>query len=293
MDTTRLTALVVAAEHGSLSLAARQLGARLSTISRHISDLEAEIGEPLLVRTGRGVRPTPAGEQFIERARDILRQIESALAEARGDRHHAITYLRISAPNEMALSLLPSCIAAFYAKHPDVRLDLHSDSRRISLLEEDFDAAIRLGRIDSSELIAKPLGQVQLVVCAAPQFVPARRSFAELAKRPFVGVAGTREQLTGQVRGKRVSLRLQPHIRVSTFSEAAEIATATHLAVVLPSYVAERYLRAGTLAVVVADLMLPAIDVHLLFPQRHRQTTAIKDLAGYIAGKLSRVAPRR
>jgi DNA-binding transcriptional LysR family regulator len=286
--------LVAAADCGSLSKAARQLGARLSTTSRQIAELEAEIGEPLLVRTGRGVRPTPIGEPFIERARFILRELDSAVAQARGEREQSVSHLRISAPIELSLSLLPACIAAFHARHPAVQLDLHADSRRVSLLEEDFDAAIRLGRLASSELIARPLGTVQLVVCAAPRTGAARSAststptstFSDLATRHFIGVLGTREQLSGQVRGTPLSLHLQPRIRVSTFTEAAELATRTDLVAVLPDYVARRFLHAGTLTALAADLTLPTIDVHMLFARRHRETAALKDLAASIAERL-------
>lgn len=293
MDTSRLTSFVVAAEHGSLSKAARHTGVRISTISRQISELESELGEPLLVRTGRGVRLTPAGEVFLERARFILRELEAAIAEVRGERERATKHLRLSVPTELSLSLLPRVVAAFYQKRPDVRLDLHSDARRVSLLEEDFDAALRLGRLTNAELLARRLGEVRLCVCVAPTYARSLTTMKELSTRSFVGVAGTRELLSGQFRKKNVSLRVQPHVRVNTFSEAAELAAATNLVVVLPHYTAERFVRAGTLCIVLAELLLPTIELHMLLPRRHRENAALKEFATLVTEQLQRVESRR
>jgi DNA-binding transcriptional LysR family regulator len=287
MDTSRLVSLVAAADLGSLTEASRQLGARLSTISRHITDLEAEVGEALLVRTGRGVRTTPAGEQFVERARLVLSELESAVAEARGARARVPLHLRVSAPTELALSALPPCIAALRSKHPELTLDLHSGARRVSLLEENFDAAIRLGPLASSDLVARRLGQVRMLVCAAPR--PSPVPLQELAKLPFAGVAGTREQLAGKLRGRAVSVRVRPRIRLSTFTEAAELAASTDLAVVLPAYTAERFLRAKRLENLLPELTFPAVEVYMLIPKRHRETTVLRDLADLVATRLREI----
>jgi DNA-binding transcriptional LysR family regulator len=292
MDTTRLASLVAAADHGSLSEAARQLRARLSTVSRHISELEAEVGQELLVRTGRGVRPTTAGERFIERARFVLRELHTAVAEARGVRSNAATQLRLSVPTELALSLLPECLVRFHAKHPQITLDVHSAARRVSLLEEDFDAAIRLGSLPNSDVIARPLGSVSMVLCVSPRRALPRLSLKALGEAPFVGVAGTPNRLTARVRGTPQSVPIAPRIQVSTFTEAAEVAAGSELMVVLPAYTARRYVDAKRLVPVRAPLELPTVPVHLLLDRRHRDTTALKELGALITEQLIAVSPK-
>ena len=289
MDTSRLAALVTAAELGSLTAASRRLGAQLSTVSRQIADLEQEVGAVLLVRTGRGVRPTPAGERFLERARHVLRELDTAAAEARGETGLGVSHLRLSTPLEMALSLLPPCLAALHREHPGVTVDLHSEARRVSLLEEDYDAALRLGSLPDSSLIGRPLGRVGLLLCGAPGLVPKRASMAGLDALRWVAVAGTGEELRGRLRGKAVTLRCTPRLRVSTFSEAAEVAAATGLAVMLPSYTAVRFLEDGRLVRLAPRFELPAVDAHMLLAPRHRGTPVLRRLAELARDRLGAI----
>lgn len=287
MDTSRLAALVAAAELGSLSAASRRLGARLSTISRQVADLEQEVGTPLLHRTGRGVRPTPAGERFLERARHALRELDSAVAEARGEAETTATHLRVSAPLEMALSLLTGCVATLVREHPEVTIDLHSEARRVSLFEEDYDAALRLGALPDSSLIGRSLGEVGLLVCSPTSLVPRRVTVAILEAMDWVSVAGPRQEIRGRLRGREVALRVKPRLRVSTFSEAAEVAAEAGLAVMLPRYTADRFLRDGRLAPLAPRLSLPSVSAHMLLAERHRSTKVLQRLAQLVRERLA------
>lgn len=288
MDTSRLRALINAAEHGSLSHAARTLDTQVSTVSRQIAELEAEVGAELLVRTGRGVRPTPAGERFIERARFLLLELDAAVADARGQAGTEVSALRVSAPLELALSLLPACVAELHAELPQLSLDLHSEARRVSLFDEDYDAALRLGSLPDSSLIGRRLGAISLVVCGAPALGESI-NVAGLRKLVYVGVSGLRAELEGRLRGRPIELRLDTRIRTSTFTEAAELAARSQLATVLPSYTASRYLEAGRLVVLAPQLRLPSVDLNMLLPPRHRGTRVLERFAELIRARLAAV----
>lgn len=288
MDTAKLSAFIAAADAGSLSRAARSLGAQLSTVSRQLADLEATLGVPLLVRTGRGVRPTPAGERFLERARHIVRELEDATAEARGDRGAALSRLRISAPIELSLRIMPDVLAEISRRHPRVLFDIHSDARRVSLLEEDYDAAVRLGPLKDSEMVARALGAISLVVCASPASAPRVRSTSDLSTADFALVAGARADLVGTVRGRAVRVELQATCRVSTFTEAAVLAASSSRLVVLPSFTAAELLASGRLVRVLPALSLPRVDVQLLHAQRHRGAQVLRDLGDLLSAALRR-----
>jgi len=276
VDTRRLAAAVSAADHGSLSKAAERLGAPLSTISRQISDLEEELGVPLFVRTGRGVRPTEVGERFIERARGVVADLRGAVAEARGEAGAEVARLRISVPAEMALSLLPRCLATLHAEHPSVALDVHSEARRVALLEEDYDAAIRLGTLTDSELLGRSVGTIDMVIAAAGP-APGLR-VASLSQRPFVSVAGTGPSLVVRTsRGERTIDR-RIAVRVSTFTEAARVAAASDLLVLLPSYTAARFFREGGLRRLLPRVRLPSVPAHVLLSRRHARTIPLRRL---------------
>lgn len=149
-------------------------------------------------------------------------------------------------------------------------LDVHTDTRRVSLLEEDFDAALRLGRLRDSELVARPVGSVSLGFYA-------KRARSELG--PVALVAGTRTELTVTSRGRTRTLRLEGDVRVSTFTEAAEIAARSDLAAVLPSYTASAYLTRRALVRVLPELSLAPTPLHLVHPQRLRGAPVLATLA--------------
>jgi DNA-binding transcriptional LysR family regulator len=288
MDTSKLVTFIAAADAGSLSLSARRLGTQLSTVSRQIADLERDLGTALLVRTGRGVRPTVAGERYLERARHIVREVASAAAEARGEVGAALTHLRVSAPVELALRLMPEVLARLHEQHPGASIDVHSDARRVSLVEEKFDAAVRLGALKSSESIARRLGAVSLVLCGSPQAAREVRSVAQLAARDFVLVAGARRELVGSQRGRTVRLELRGSLRVSTFSEAAALAARTSCLVVVPSYTAAEAVQQNTLVRLLPTLVLPRIDAQLVYQPRHRGSVVLRDLGDALAAAIAR-----
>jgi DNA-binding transcriptional LysR family regulator len=287
MDTAKLSAFIAVADAGSLSRAARSLGAQLSTVSRQITDLEATLGAALLIRTGRGVRLTPAGERFLERARHVVRELDDAAAEARGDRGAALSRLRLSTPLEIALRLMPGVLAELSQKHPRVQLDVHSDARRVSLLEEDYDAAVRLGPLKDSELVARALGGVTMVLCASPAVAPRVRSAADLASADFALVAGAHADLAGTLRGRAVRVQLQGTCRVSTFTEAAALAAASSRLVALPSFTAAEPLASGRLVRVLPALSLPRVEVQLVHARRHRGAQVLRHLGDLLSAALT------
>lgn len=281
METSKIAALLAASDAGSLSAAARRLGTQISTVSRQIRDLEAEVGATLLTRTGRGVRPTPAGERFLERGRQVLRDLDAATTEARGERAVAVSVLRLSAPLELSLRLLPPVLVALRRRHPALSVEARSDARQVSLLEEDFDAAIRLGPLRDSELVARRLGVVTLSLWARPGVARTWR-----APGPFVLVTGSRTELAVSRHGRATTLRLEGALRVGTFSEAAELAARSDHAVALPSFTARAY--QPRLVRVLPDVQLPATEVSLVHTQRLRGAKVVADLAELAAAELAR-----
>lgn len=283
MDSRVLRSFVTAADAGSLSVAARRIGASLSTVSRQIRDLEEEIAAPLLARTGRGVRLTRAGERFVERARYVLRELDDAAAEARGERQAEVAQLRISVPLELAMRLLPQVLIEVRAAHPSVFLDIHTDVRRVSLLEEDFDAALRLGAVRDSELVARPLGTISLGFYA-------RKPRSELG--PVALVSGARTEVAVKTRGRTRMLRFEGTVRVGTFTEAAELAVRSELAVMLPSFTARDYLARRALVRILPRLSLAPAPLHLVHPQRLRGAAVLATLAAATSKALAAAEAR-
>jgi DNA-binding transcriptional LysR family regulator len=132
------------AELRSFAAAARQLQLSPSAVTRHVAELEQELGVPLLVRTTRRVSLTRSGEDYAKSAKPILEDIEAANARARETQGALTGDLRLSAPLSLGIRLLPPALARFRTMHPELRLSLNLTDRFVDVAGEGFDMALRV-----------------------------------------------------------------------------------------------------------------------------------------------------
>jgi DNA-binding transcriptional LysR family regulator len=190
VDLNQLPLFVAVAEAGSMSEAARRLSLPKSSVSRGISALEAALGVQLFHRTTRQLRLTTAGAAFFEKSKPLValaRDATQGLPE-QGDAPSGT--LRLTAPIDFGLTVLPELCALFTARYPEVHLDVHLSNRDEDLVGRGFDLALRISRrLKDSTLIARKLSALEFRLYAAPGLVArlgAPRGLDELAAHPFV-----------------------------------------------------------------------------------------------------------
>lgn len=171
----RLTALRVfrtAVELGSFAATARHLGLSPAAVSKNVVELETHLGVRLLHRTTRRMSVTEAGSAYYARITSVLDDLEEADGMVGALRDSPKGRLRVSAPMTMTLVRLSRAIPRFLQRYPEVSLDLQLDDRRVSIVEEGFDLAVRgTDRLEDSSLVAKRLMTMRHVVCAAPEYL--------------------------------------------------------------------------------------------------------------------------
>ncbi len=155
----------------SFRRAADALGMPSSTLSRRISTLEKTIGLRLLHRTTRKIELTEAGQVYFERCKRIVdeaklahEQLGEMLAQPKG-------VLRVSLAADFALTYLAPLIAEFAELYPNIRFNLDANPRRVDLVSEPFDVAIRMGELEDSQLIARPLAKIPVYIYTAPRYL--------------------------------------------------------------------------------------------------------------------------
>lgn len=165
-----LELLVLVAERGSLSAAARHLGVSPSAISKTMSRLEARLGVQLLQRSTRRVQLTAEGSQLYERGKRVLAdldEIEAAVAARSAPRG----VVRISASTSTGQRLLVPLVPRLLEAHPGLQLDLHFTDRVVDLAEAGIDIAIRWGELPPSDMVARLLGRTRQVIVGAPDYL--------------------------------------------------------------------------------------------------------------------------
>ncbi|WP_456734250.1 LysR family transcriptional regulator [Bradyrhizobium sp. USDA 3364] len=179
-----MAAFVRAVETGSLSAAARSLPSSLTAVSRQISALEAHFGTRLLLRTTRQLALTDDGRILYDRAKSILgelKEIEGALAR---DPHQPSGRIRVSSPSLIGRLVIAPLLVEFLRRYPALSVDLLLVDRAVDMVEEDIHLAIRIGRLRDSQLVARKLADLQMIVCASSDYLDRRgepRTPAELS----------------------------------------------------------------------------------------------------------------
>ena len=169
-ELVELKTFVATARLGSFAAAAQQLGVSATMVGRRIQMLEARYGGRMLERTTRAHKLTVFGTQFLEQSLRILEEL-AVLDELASPATALQGILRISAPTTLGVTTLGPVIAEFAKVHPALSVELSLSNRRVDLVSEGYDLAIRVGDLPSSTLISQRIGTYRLICCAAPSWL--------------------------------------------------------------------------------------------------------------------------
>jgi DNA-binding transcriptional LysR family regulator len=189
-DWSLVRSFLAVLDAGSVTGAAKRLGAQQPTISRHVGELEAQLGAPLFERTGRGVAPTVAALAIADAAR---RMEEAALALARGlagARSATRGVVRVTTSQVAATWLLPAVLTRLQRTHPEIEIELVATNELSNLLRRGADLAVRRVRPAQSSLVARKLGEIEIVAAAHRSYLvkaPPLRGLADLAEHRLIG----------------------------------------------------------------------------------------------------------
>ena len=262
-------------ETGSFSQAALRVDLPKSTVSRRIALLEAKLGERLLQRTTRKLVLTEFGASLLEHARKVVDEVEAAAALVQHRQLAPSGRLRISMPSDFANLGLTHLIARFIERYPAIRLELDLSPRRVDLVGENFDIAIRMGDLpEDSTLHARRVALERIALYAAPSYI-ARRGMPchpdELLEHDLLCLA-TRNggvqpwQLT---RGKTVWQRdLPARLAANSPDLLARIACAGTGIAASSDLFAEVHVEKGELVPVLPEWTLPNVTGWAVFPGR-------------------------
>lgn len=169
-----IAAFVRVHETGSFAAAAQDGGHTASGLSRMVSRLEDALGVRLMHRSTRRLALTPEGERFLDHAHSVLATLETAQAELSKAKGETSGTLRVNCGSAFAHHRLAPMLPTFLAGHPKVRVEIAVSDRRVDVLDERADVAIRVGRLEDSDLHAVPLGTVRRIIAASPEYLKRR-----------------------------------------------------------------------------------------------------------------------
>ena len=269
MQLDELRCLVEVVESGGFNRAAERLGISKSMVSRRIARMEASLGARLLSRTTRGISPTEAGLELKARGECILAELEEA-REAVAQQGGMTGRLRLSAPLSFGTRHVAPALAEMMSRHPRLELDVSYSDRAVDLIGERFDAAVRIGALRDSSLVARRIAPVRTVLAASPDYLARHgrpRTPGDLGSHQCLIYTGAAQPDWVFRAGKR-SVAIRPHGRVRSDSGDAILQWAVDgLGICLvPTFLAVDALESGRLEPIMLDYALPEGSVHVVRP---------------------------
>jgi DNA-binding transcriptional LysR family regulator len=272
-------------ELGSFSAAARQLGLSKAAVSKQVSELEAYLGATLIHRTTRRLHPTDAGQAYFESAVSLLDELEVADAAVRHLQSEPAGTLRVSVPSAFGQVCLSAMLSELGRRYPKLTASVEATDRLVDLVEEGFDAAIRIrATLPDSTLIAKRIRQIPIHVVAAPGYLKAHGTPQKpedlsrhncfvytLSSRPFEwSFKGARQvKVRGTIHANHGHLLLEP------LRDGEGIA-------MLPEFLLAQDLEKGTLVPILTKFPVDPLTLFVVYPPSRHSSPKIRALVDLV-----------
>ncbi len=255
---------------------------------------EQRLGVQLIRRTTRRLDITDSGRSFYEHSARILADLDEAESAVRQQHGRLHGVLRIALPLSFGIRHMCGPIADFAKLHPDVTFELDLNDRRIDLLEEGLDVALRIGRLSDSSLIARRLFDVRAVVCASPGYL-ARHGRPEIpgdlvnhACMVYSNVADADRWVCEDGDGNEIGVRVRTFMRCNNGDFLTEATSQDLGVIVMPTFIAAEAISSGAVIPILTDYRWPRMPAWAVYPPtRHlsyRVRAFIDFLADYFSG---------
>ncbi len=275
---------------GAFTRAAEVLHLPKATVTTLVQNLESHLGVKLLNRTTRHVSVTPDGAAYYERCTRILAEIEdteSALAHAKSSPSGR---LRVDVPATFGRRVLVPALPEFFARHPDIRLELGCSDRPVDLIEEGVDCVVRGGDQPDSTLVARRVGLVEFITCATPEYL-ARHGVPqhprELARHRCVNYFSAK---TGRIAewdfardGERFEFRLEGSVALNDGEAYLEAGLAGLGIMQSAAVMVTDALASGRLMRVLADWHTDPLPVWIMYPQNRHLSAKVRAFVEWVA----------
>ena len=288
-----IQAFIAVVDAGTFTAAAERLNLAKSAISRRVSALEERLGVQLLHRTTRVLNLTETGRSFYERGTRVLADLEEAEAAVQQEHGELRGTLRVALPLSFGVRHICGPIAVFGKQHPNVRFDLDLNDRRVDLIEENFDVALRIGDLADSSLIARKLFDVRAVVCASPGYLSthgAPQTPDDLRNRQclvYSNLADPDKWAYEDRAGNSHTVKVNRAMTASSGDFLANVAAHGLGLIIQPTFIASEAIRRGNLVPVLTDYQWPIASAYAVYPPTRHLSYRVRAFIDFLAEKFA------
>lgn len=278
-------------ESGSFADAARKLNLANSVVSKRVKDLEDFLGSQLLVRTTRKVTLTETGQSYLDYVRKFLDELEEVESSLRYRTQKPVGNIKLTAPLSFGLQTLAPALASYLEKYPDVSIRTHLSDRRVDLVAEGYDLAIRIGTLNDPTLIAKKLCPGRRVVCASPAYLKKHgkpKHPADLKTHNCLSYTNLAEGKSWPflIDGKKTWQAVKGNLLSDNGDLLQQAALAGSGIVMLPTFIIDDALKQKKLEIVLEDFEEKDFDIYVVYQQTKHLSVKIRTLIDHLSQSL-------
>ncbi|MHA6203349.1 LysR substrate-binding domain-containing protein [Dyella soli] len=281
-------------EHGGFSSAGRALGIPKSRLSKRIAQLEERLGVRLLQRTTRRFVVTEVGERFYGHCRAVLEEARAAQEAVDELRSEPRGVVRVSCPVSLVQSVVGHMLPEFLTQHPKMQVRLQATDRRVDVIGEGFDVAIRVrSKLDTdATLVVRTFGQSRVLPVASPDLLKQHghpKVPSDLSQLPALTMSeheGAQSWELLDAQGERVVVDIQPRLICGDFAALLECAKRGIGVTLLPEFVCGPAIARGELEVVLPEWSVPQGTMHFVYPSRRGLLPGVRAFVDFLAEKL-------
>lgn len=294
---TAMQAYVRVVEAGTFSKAADLLAVPKPTVTRLIQSLESQLQTKLLNRTTRRVTVTADGAAYYDRALRLLAELDELESSMSRAKVNPRGRLRIDVAASVGQLLLIPALPDFYARYPDIQIDLGVSDRPVDLIGENVDCVLRGGEITDQSLVARRVGEFHTILCATPEYlkrhgVPQHPSELEGSAHTLVKYFSHRTSqpypLTFTKAGERIEIAGRHALSVND-SGALVVAGLAGLGITrITTFQAQPHIASGALQPVLLDWCADSIPIHVVYPPNRHLSTKLRVFVDWVAELFAR-----
>ncbi|MDP2332850.1 MAG: LysR family transcriptional regulator [Reyranella sp.] len=286
-----LEVFVAVADAGSFAKAGARLRLSPPAVTRAISALEDRLGARVFNRTTRSLTITDVGQRFLESARRVLVDLDTAEKEAVGETAMPQGHLTITASVTFGRSVLAPVVCGFLSQHPRLTASVILLDRILNLVEDGIDVAVRIGPLPDSNLIAKRIGAVHRILVASPDYLARRgtpASPAELKLHSVIAFTGLMPNREWRFNNEQTpnSVTISPTFEINDAAAAIGAAEMGHGITIALSYMVRDQIREGKLTTILDHYTPPPRPVHLVYSQARLVAPKIRAFVDFAAPHL-------
>lgn len=297
VDLNHLTTFVKVADAASFTLAANALGVPKSTVSRRVSSLEAALGVRLIRRTTRKLSLTEEGASYYQKTSRALEAIDEAgraVADMDGEPRGLV---RVTAPVDVGNEVLAELVARFLVEHPSISIEVQLTGRRVDLVEEGFDLALRAGTLSDSSLIARKVGTSCMRIFATSKYIAekgAPKKLADLKSHALVLFRTRQGQADFTFSGPKgeESLTLPAVVGTNDFAFARRVVLANGGIGILPAVLCRKEIESGELEQILPKYGVTGGAFHIVYPSGRYVPQRVALFRDFLLRELAAIFPK-